>query len=125
MRGIISYRQSLGRVFSASRPADKSHWAPLMRGIYWRRGGYWMLRLDDHGVRLCDGLSRRALLRAGGIGGLSLAALSSGRRAVARTTAEVQGEPRPKSFGRAKSVIMYFLLGGPSQHDTWDPKPEA
>lgn len=29
------------------------------------------------------------------------------------------------SFGRAKSVIPFFLLGGPSQHDTWDPMPEA
>ncbi len=28
-------------------------------------------------------------------------------------------------FGRAKSCIVLFLLGGPPQHETWDPKPEA
>ena len=29
------------------------------------------------------------------------------------------------SFGKAKSVIQIWLWGGPSQIDTWDPKPEA
>ncbi|MDB5337931.1 MAG: hypothetical protein JWN70_3550 [Planctomycetaceae bacterium] len=29
------------------------------------------------------------------------------------------------SAGRAKQIIMIFLAGGPSQIDTWDPKPEA
>jgi hypothetical protein len=28
-------------------------------------------------------------------------------------------------FGRAKSCILIFLWGGPSQLDTWDPKPSA
>jgi Protein of unknown function (DUF1501) len=28
-------------------------------------------------------------------------------------------------FGRAKSCILIFLWGGPSQLDTWDPKPGA
>jgi len=28
-------------------------------------------------------------------------------------------------FGRAKTVIMLFHLGGPPQHETWDPKPLA
>jgi hypothetical protein len=28
-------------------------------------------------------------------------------------------------FGRAKSCILIFLWGGPSQLDTWDPKPDA
>src|SRR5262249_16458222 len=26
--------------------------------------------------------------------------------------------------GRAKSCILLFLMGGPPQHSTWDPKPE-
>jgi hypothetical protein len=30
-----------------------------------------------------------------------------------------------EGFGRAKSVILFWLLGGPPQHETWDPKPEA
>lgn len=29
------------------------------------------------------------------------------------------------SFGRAKSVILFWLNGGPAQHETWDPKPQA
>jgi len=32
---------------------------------------------------------------------------------------------KPASFGRAKSVILLFLSGGPPQHETFDPKPEA
>ncbi|MBL8818363.1 MAG: DUF1501 domain-containing protein [Planctomyces sp.] len=34
------------------------------------------------------------------------------------------GEPL-KGFGKAKSVIMLWLLGGISQVESWDPKPEA
>ena len=29
------------------------------------------------------------------------------------------------SGGRAKSCIVLFLMGGPPQHSTWDPKPES
>jgi hypothetical protein len=29
------------------------------------------------------------------------------------------------SFGRAKSCVLLFLSGGPPQHDTFDPKPDA
>src|SRR5581483_11128583 len=28
-------------------------------------------------------------------------------------------------FGQAKSCILLFLFGSPSQHDTFDPKPDA
>ena len=28
-------------------------------------------------------------------------------------------------FGRAKSCILIFMWGGPSQLDTWDLKPDA
>src|SRR4051812_35832626 len=30
---------------------------------------------------------------------------------------------RPHYQGKAKSVIFLFMYGGPSQMDTWDPKP--
>lgn len=33
--------------------------------------------------------------------------------------------PQGLGFGKAKSVIMLFHLGGPPQHETWDPKPTA
>lgn len=29
------------------------------------------------------------------------------------------------TFGRAKRCVLLFLTGGPPQHDTWDPKPDA
>lgn len=63
-----------------------------------------------------DALSRRDWLRVGGIG---LGALSLPQLQQARAS-EANG-----SFGKAKSVIMICLLGGPPQHETWDPKPLA
>src|SRR5579863_7296593 len=76
-------------------------------------------------ARLCDGLTRREVLRIGGLSafGLTLPHLSAGRRAVAET----QSAPQRSSSngGRAKNCIVLFLMGGPPQHSTWDPKPEA
>jgi hypothetical protein len=62
-------------------------------------------------------MGRREVLRAGGLGllGLSLPDLLHAQQAS-----------RPDgSFGRAKSCILLFMWGGPSQIDTWDPKPDA
>ncbi|MCA9204477.1 MAG: DUF1501 domain-containing protein, partial [Planctomycetales bacterium] len=42
----------------------------------------------------------------------------------ARATAAAQA-PIAAGQGRAKSCIVLFLMGGPPQHSTWDPKPEA
>ena len=84
-----------------------------------------MLRFLGRGSRLCDGLNRREILRVGSLGALgSSFGLADLARAegVARTS-EVGG--LPASFGRAKSCIVVFLLGGPPQHSTWDPKPDA
>jgi uncharacterized protein (DUF1501 family) len=65
------------------------------------------------GVNLCDGLTRRDFLRAGALSagavGLSLTDLT---RAEAGATADV-------------NCILLFLVGGPSQLDTWDLKPHA
>src|SRR5688572_29019022 len=34
--------------------------------------------------------------------------------------------PRPQTgFGRAKSCILVYLLGGPPHQDMWDLKPDA
>ncbi len=30
-----------------------------------------------------------------------------------------------RGFGKAKACIVLFMLGGPPQHETWDPKPLA
>ena len=61
------------------------------------------------------GLSRRAWLRAGGVGlwGLGLSDLL-------RARAEADGPGR-----RPRSVILAFCPGAPSHIDTWDPKPDA
>ena len=75
------------------------------------------------GKDLCDrqlGITRRDLLRVGGSAmlGLTLGDLLE-RQAAPR--------PRPPSaagpgWGKAKSVIMVYLQGGPSHLDLWDPK---
>lgn len=77
-----------------------------------------MWTLSDRGVKLCDRQTRRQWLQIGGIGSLGLS-LPMLWEAQARS-AVISG-----SFGRAKRCIVLFLLGGPPQHETWDPKPEA
>lgn len=73
------------------------------------------------GKDLCDrnlGVTRRAVLRAGGSGmlGLSLGSMLKLQSASANT---VHGGP---GWGKAKSVVMVYLQGGPSHLDLWDPK---
>jgi hypothetical protein len=60
------------------------------------------------------GLSRRCLLRAGALGALGLGAARGWTAAGAAPAA-----------GRARSVILVWLWGGPSHLDTFDPKPGA
>lgn len=64
-------------------------------------------------------ISRRELLRAGGLGLLGLGATALGAR---RADATPHSD---RAFGRARSCIVLFLSGGPPQHETWDPKPDA
>ncbi|HUY35113.1 MAG TPA: DUF1501 domain-containing protein [Pirellulales bacterium] len=80
-----------------------------------------MLAFHDRPLQLCDGINRREWLRLGGLGafGLSLPALWQARRSVAAPLA-IEGNPH-----KAKSCIVLFLMGGPPQHETWDPKPDA
>lgn len=66
-------------------------------------------------LTLCDGdrgLSRRGFLTLGalGLGGLSLPSLLAAER---------------HSYFRGKSIIFLFQQGGPSQFETFDPKPDA
>lgn len=76
------------------------------------------------------GATRREMLfrTANGFGGLALAALLAGcRREAAPQGAPAGASPiklRPAAApGRAKSAIFLFMEGGPSQVDTFDPKP--
>ncbi|HEY0984268.1 DUF1501 domain-containing protein, partial [Schlesneria sp.] len=74
-------------------------------------------------------LTRRSLLeRSGmGIGALALAGLCSDdarRYARGASAAADKGHVQQPHFpGRAKRVIHFFLNGGPSHVDTFDPKP--
>jgi len=77
-----------------------------------------LLDISTHSGGLCDGLTRRSLLRAGGLG-----LLTGGLAAAQPLTALAQ--TGSTSFGRAKRCIVLFLMGGPPQHSTWDPKPDA
>jgi len=63
-------------------------------------------------------VSRRAVLQAGTIGGLSLPMW------MTQSTAARGGSALP-GFGRAKRCIFLFMWGGPSHIDTLDPKPQA
>lgn len=67
-------------------------------------------------------VSRREWLRVGGLGafGVSLSSLLA-----PALRAESAAVPAGGSFGRAKSCILLFLAGGPPQHETFDPKPDA
>lgn len=78
-----------------------------------------MIRVLGNPKRLCDGLTRRDLLHLGSIGlfGMNLADWSA--RATAAPIDSLPG------FGRAKSCILLFLYGSPSQLETFDPKPDA
>ena len=73
-----------------------------------------MIRLDaDRPATFCDGLCRRDFLHAGALAPLGLT---------------LAGLERAKAAGGADddvNCIMLFLVGGPSQLDTFDPKPNA
>jgi hypothetical protein len=80
-----------------------------------------MLSIDGHGTRLCDGLTRREWLRVGGLSALGVGLPDLLKQRL--TAASVAGNAPAGT--RAKSCIVLFMLGGPPQHETWDPKPEA
>ncbi len=73
-----------------------------------------MLRITAGNRRLCDGLSRREVLSVGGAAllGLNLPAL-------------LRAESHPVTSAKAKSLILFFLEGGPAHQDLWDMKPDA
>ena len=65
------------------------------------------------GVETCDGLSRRDFLRVG--------ALSAGAMGLS-----LAGATADDAVGTTDvNCILLFLVGGPSQLDTWDLKPNA
>ena len=74
-----------------------------------------MFRLDaDKAVAFCDGMRRRDFLHAGSLSllGLGMPEFLQMQAQGAATDTDV-------------NVIMLMLVGGPSQLDTFDMKPEA
>ncbi len=82
-----------------------------------------MLRILGSRKQLCDGFSRRDFLWAGGLG-LFGVGLSDYFRLAELQAASPKKSPG-KSFGRAKSCILLYLYGSPSQLETFDMKPNA
>ncbi|HEY3940618.1 MAG TPA: DUF1501 domain-containing protein [Bryobacteraceae bacterium] len=75
-----------------------------------------MFRLDaDKKVHFCDGVTRRDFLHAGSLGflGLTLSEFLA---------LKANGAVDPK---KDVNCIQLMLVGGPSQLDTWDMKPDA
>jgi uncharacterized protein (DUF1501 family) len=71
-----------------------------------------MLQFEsEKGIKTCDGLTRRDFLRVGALGA----------GAVSLSLADLHGSAPSKDI----NCILLFLVGGPSQLDTWDPKPDA
>jgi hypothetical protein len=81
-----------------------------------------MLRILGSPRKFCDGWTRREMLWAGGLGLFGLGLGDFLRLTDLQAAAR---KPRPKSFGRAKSCILLFLYGSPSQLETVDVKPTA
>ena len=65
-------------------------------------------------------ISRRELLTRTALG---FGALSLNRLLAESATREAPERPLTHFPAKAKHVIYLFLNGGPSQVDTWDPKP--
>src|SRR5262245_57866285 len=83
-------------------------------------GGSAMLVIPGRlGKDTCDGVTRRELLRVGGSALLGISLAEVLRVRAARATDTGAGE---RGFGKAKSVILLYLQGGPSHLDLWDPK---
>jgi hypothetical protein len=65
--------------------------------------------------------SRRELVRACGMGAVGLTLPDYLWLREASAQAPVQS----RTFGKARSVLMLFMSGGPAHQDTWDLKPDA
>lgn len=70
-------------------------------------------------IRRSSNPPRRRVLEVG-----TSAALGLTLQHVLASTATAASSPVPH-FGRADSVVVIFLWGGPGQQDLWDPKPDA
>lgn len=81
--------------------------------------------LGQRAKDLCDsqlGMNRRDVLRVGGSG---MFGLTLGSMLQMKAQAEESKIMGGAGWGKAKSVVLIYLQGGPSHLDMWDPKPDA
>jgi uncharacterized protein (DUF1501 family) len=76
-----------------------------------------MFDLSTGSSRDCSGVSRREFLRVGGLSALGLSLASFLRLQAAA--------PKPSARKKTINCILLWMQGGPSHHDTFDPKPDA
>lgn len=83
-----------------------------------------MLSLLGPQFSTANGLSRREMIR---VGGLSMSGIALADLLAKPVSAEPAASKKPVSpgFGRAKRCIILYLSGGHPQHDMFDPKPDA
>ncbi len=81
-----------------------------------------MLRVMSSPRTLCNGVTRRELLEAGGS---SLLGVGLPQLLQASQTAPSEATVKRGGFGSAKQCIILFLYGSPSQLETVDFKPDA
>ena len=86
-----------------------------------------MLETGCRNLSLALSLSRREVIRAGGLGllGLSLSRFLEVREITQAAVDPARWPVSTASFGKAKACILLFMWGGPAQQETWDMKPDA
>lgn len=82
-----------------------------------------MLRVLGSSRKLCGGWTRRELLTVGGLSFFGLGLSDYFRLGSLQAAGHDQALAR--SFGKAKSCILLFLYGSPSQLELCDMKPDA
>jgi Protein of unknown function (DUF1501) len=81
-----------------------------------------MLRILGSAKQLCQGMTRRDMLRVGGLG---IAGLSLPQVLALQEASAADAKDHGPSFGKAKAVILIHLYGSPSQLEWVDCKPDA
>ena len=87
-----------------------------------------MITVLGNAKRACDGVSRREVLRAGAVsllGGMTLPRLLEAETVGRAARAAGDDAARWLKPGKAKSVILLNLFGGPPTQDIFDLKPKA